>query len=99
MDKGYRNTVKRIKHNHLQQTQTLEVAQRRTVPWPKDKKVDENRIRLQAYLQGKGSNTVFDDKEQMVKPHGPPRGNCDLCYSLMSVSWSLNPLRSVPVKI
>lgn len=86
MDKGYRNTVKTIKYNHLQQIQTLEVVQRRTVLWPKDNTVDENRMRLQAYLQGKGANTVFDDKEQMVKPRGPPRGNCDLCYSLMSVS-------------
>lgn len=65
MDKGYRNTVKIIKYSHLQQTQALEVVQRRTVLWPKDNTVDENRMRLQANLQGKGANTVFDDKEQM----------------------------------
>lgn len=37
-------------------------------------------------VQGEGADTVFDNKEQMVKPRRPARGNCDLCYSLMSVS-------------
>lgn len=86
MNTGYRNTVKTIKYNHLRQSQTLEVVRRRTVPWPKDNTVDENRMRLQTYLQGKGADTVFDDREQMSKNRGPPRGSCDLCYSLMSVS-------------
>lgn len=86
MDKGYRNTVKTIKYNHLRQTQTLEVVPRRIVPWPKDNTVDDNRTRLKAYLKGKGADTVFDDKEQMVKPRRPARGNCNLCYSLMSAS-------------
>lgn len=91
VDTGYRNTVKTIKYNHLRQTQTLEVVPRRTLPWPKDHTVDDNRIRLQTYLQGKESDTVFDDKKQMSKKAGPARGNCDLCYSLMSVSWILIP--------
>lgn len=92
MATGYRNTVKKIKYDHLKQTQTLETMIRRTVPWPKDNTVNKNRMRLQAYLQGKGADTVFDDKEQMAKPNygGPARGNCDLCYSLMTVSASLN---------
>lgn len=94
MEKGYRNTVKTIKYNHLRQTQTLEVVPRRTVFWPKDNTIDENRVRLQAYLQGKGADTVFDDKKQMTKPRGPPRGNCDLCYSLMSVSGISMPYLS-----
>jgi hypothetical protein len=86
MGTGYRNTVKKIKYDHLQQTQTLETMSRRTLPWPKDNTVDENRRRLQFYLLGKGADTVFDDKKQMAKSRYPPRGNCDLCYSLMTVS-------------
>jgi hypothetical protein len=86
MATGYRNTVKKIKYDHLQQTQTLEMVKRVNVPWPEDNTVDENRVRLRAYLQGKGADTVFDDKKQMAKGLGPPRGNCDLCYSLMTVS-------------
>ncbi|KAG8163583.1 hypothetical protein KVR01_006880 [Diaporthe batatas] len=84
MATGYRNTVKKIKYDHLKQTQTLETVVRRTVPWPKDNTVNENRMRLQAYLQGKGADTVLDDKKRMAKPRGPARENCDLCYSLMT---------------
>ncbi|KAJ0114437.1 uncharacterized protein J7T55_010826 [Diaporthe amygdali] len=84
LNTGYRNTVKTIKYNHLRQTQKLEVVPRKTIPWPKDNTIDENRVRLRDYLQGKGADTVLDDKSQMSKVRGPPRGNCDLCYSLMS---------------
>lgn len=86
MERGYRNTVKTIKYNHLQQTQAMEVVPRRTVHWPKDNTIDENSTRLQDYLQGHEADTVFDDKKQMVKPRGSPRGDCNLCYSLMSAS-------------
>lgn len=99
MGKGYRNTVKTIKYNHLRQTLTLEVMPRSTVLWPKDNTIDENRMRLQAYLQGRGADTVFDDKKQMTKNRGPPRGNCDLCYLLpYEREWCLHAIFVFPVK-
>lgn len=78
-----RNTVKLIQYNHLNQSQVLEEIRQRTVPWPEDYTVQDNRLRLQQYIQNKASDTVIGDRTQIA---GGARKNCDLCYSLMAVS-------------
>lgn len=80
--RGLRQTVKRINYDHLNQTQTLRNVPLKSVPWPDDNTVDDNRTRLRAAVNGKG-NTVFDKKPTM--PSG--RQSCDLCSSLMMVSY------------
>ena len=79
-----RNTVKLINHNHLQQRQRLEEMPQKTRPWRRDYTVDDNRQRLRQYIQGKGSDTVLDDKEGYAGKGS--REKCDFCFSLMSVS-------------
>lgn len=81
-----RNTVKFIQYDHLKQSQVLKEIQQRTVHWPEDHSVQHNRMRLQQYIQDKASDTVIGDRDQIA---GGARQNCDLCYSLMTVSPTL----------
>lgn len=78
-----RNAVKYVDYRHLQQTQILKDMPETTIEWPEDNTVDYNRQRLQRYVQDKGSDTTFDDRDRAPCRN---RKACDLCYSLMTVS-------------
>lgn len=82
-----KHIVKAIRYNHLAQIAKLEEVPMTTLVWPKDHTVNDNRDRLARYLQGKGADTVFDDRSQMSS--GPKRSTCDFCVSLMTVSSTL----------
>lgn len=79
-----RHSVNCIEYNHLEQTRTLRKVLQTILEWPEDNTVDHNRRRLQRYVQDRGSDTIFDDRDKT-----PTIGNrqaCDFCYSLMDVS-------------
>jgi hypothetical protein len=72
-----RNMVKFIKYHHLIQSQMLIDVPQTTRPWQGDYTVDQNRMRLQQYIQQKESDTVVGVKSQSA---GKQRNSCDLCF-------------------
>lgn len=88
-----RQTVRKVQYDHLKQALELVDTRSRTALWPPDNTVNQNRRALQDYLQGKGSDTVFDDMDAFNANVSHPswkRKKCDLCFSMQAVSSLLN---------